>query len=158
MTVHGRRVAQAPRHEVLCTAGKCTSDIEDDAPVPLCLRHLHEAYAFVALRMPESVLHAPRLSFDPPDKPSPWRSPALDEPGTVYFIRTGAFIKIGWTSDMPTRMRALKPDDILHTEPGTIRDERRCQAAFRRLNAHGEYFWPEPELLAFIDDLRAKAA
>jgi hypothetical protein len=81
------------------------------------------------------------------------------KPGTIYFIRCGEFIKIGYTTDLSTRMKSLRqanpsPIDILHSEPGGIVDERAHHKRFAHLRHQGEWFRAADELLVFIDELR----
>lgn len=75
--------------------------------------------------------------------------------GTVYFMRFGDLIKIGYSADLRQRLKALRPDSVLATMPGTMQDERALHARFGPLWDHGEYFRAEPELMAYIDEVRA---
>lgn len=77
----------------------------------------------------------------------------------VYFARRERLIKIGWTSQLAHRMMSLatKP---LATEPGDIVREQQLHRRFEHLRAAGpgrEWFHPGPDLIAYIDDLRAAA-
>lgn len=62
-------------------------------------------------------------------------------------------------------MRVLRPDEILHVEPGTQKDETALHRAFRHLRAGTktggahlrEWFHPGADLLAFIE-LRKRLA
>lgn len=78
--------------------------------------------------------------------------------GSVYFIRFRDLVKIGYTTNLPRRMASLPHDEVLHVEPGTMADEKRCHLAFAHLRGRGEWFRAEPDLLGFIDDLRTQAA
>jgi hypothetical protein len=89
------------------------------------------------------------------------------EPQRVYFIQViydgvPGPIKIGKTKDdplqrvvylqtgcpWPLRLVGLLPPSGEHTE-------RTVQAMFTKYNIHGEWFRPEPELIAFIEDSAA---
>ena len=60
-----------------------------------------------------------------------------------------------YTRQSPQRLKALRPDSVLATMPGTMQDERALHARFGPLWDHGEYFRAEPELMAYIDEVRA---
>ena len=63
--------------------------------------------------------------------------------GTVYILRCGGFIKIGWTSDMTSRMRSSQPVSVLlATMPGTRKDENRLHRRFSHLRTHGREWYP----------------
>jgi len=63
--------------------------------------------------------------------------------GTVYILRCGGYIKIGWTSDLTKRMRAYQPDTLLlATMPGTRKDENRLHKRFAHLRTHGREWYP----------------
>lgn len=122
-------------------------DPDREAPVPLCGEHLRIAFAYVMLRA-ENVSDTPLPLLPPP--------PVVDVPeGWVYFIRKGGLVKIGWSSQPSVRFKQLRPDEVLATMPGSMRDERDLHGAFSHLREHGEWFRPEPDLLAFIDGLKA---
>lgn len=139
----------APRHEVLCAAKLCDAKPVEDAPAPLCERHLRLAFVYV-------------LEHDQPDiadRELPYWSRDAAPTGWVYFIRVGDLVKIGYTRKPPQRFAALQPSEVLHMEPGTMQDEKRCHYLFDHLRAEGrEYFRPEPDLLRFIGDLQKRAA
>lgn len=78
------------------------------------------------------------------------RAEAADKPkreapvdGTVYFLRVGGYIKIGWTSDLTKRMRQYQPDtQLLAIKPGTRKDERALHRKFAHLKTHGREWFP----------------
>ncbi len=70
------------------------------------------------------------------------RKPTPTE-GTVYFLRSGGYIKIGWTSDLQRRMRAYPPDsELLASRPGTRKDEAALHKKFAHLRSHGREWFP----------------
>lgn len=83
----------------------------------------------------------------------------LDGVELIYAIRCpGGTIKIGYTRELLNRRRhfdsAFKA--ILAIKPGTYADEQALHAQLRESVAHGrEYYHPTPEVLAFINDIRA---
>lgn len=128
---------------------------------PLCTRHLTKAfriyrtsYLFALEHKPDYLLREPwerQTGMKMPD-------PVRQTPGLVYFIRFGGLVKIGFTTDLKQRMREVPNEEILGTVPGTMEDEKRCHTAFAHLRVKGEWFRPEPDLMAFIADVTATAA
>lgn len=77
------------------------------------------------------------------------RTPPDPREGSVYFVRFGDRVKIGFSTDVRTRLVAIPHDEVLAVVPGTIRDEKRCHAAFADLRLTGEWFTAAPRLLDF---------
>lgn len=75
--------------------------------------------------------------------------------GCVYYAGVGDLIKIGFTTQLRTRMWALRPDVLLAAEPGEPRLERRRHDQFEHLRVpgHGELFGIADELLRHVDQL-----
>lgn len=74
----------------------------------------------------------------------------------VYFVRSGDFIKIGFSKNWPLRFSRLQTSaptklEVVHVESGWLQTEKALHRKFRHLHSHGEWFRAEPELLAFID-------
>jgi hypothetical protein len=129
----------------------CNRPVVHDAPLPLCARHLQEAFLFVS-----DCIDAFRLADGRPDLVFSQMPPKEDRSSVIYYVRIGYHIKIGTTVDLTTRMNSLMPDHFLATEPGDRDLERRRHDQFRHLLAKGrEYFNPGPDLLAHIASLRA---
>lgn len=80
------------------------------------------------------------------------------ERGTVYFMQYGELIKIGFTTDLLSRLYKIRglgvQGKVLATMPGTRRDEKRLQMRFGEHWEHGEYFRPAAPLMEFMDALR----
>ena len=77
------------------------------------------------------------------------------EPGWVYFMEMGDFIKIGWSTWPQNRRDALQaanPYDIiiLGAFPGGIENEAHLHQVFAPLRTRGEWFRKSPGLLAYI--------
>lgn len=137
------------RDDTECVAHRCRQAANLEAPVQLCQHHLEVAWAFVAIK---SDPQAARLSQPQPEQlelPAP--PPSQD--GWVYFIRFRDRVKIGWTGNLKTRMSNVPHSEILHTQPGTRADERRCHVAFAHLRDHGEWFRPGRDLIDFIVEI-----
>lgn len=79
--------------------------------------------------------------------------------GSVYFLRCGALIKIGFSITMKKRISNLRQAaaqgiDVMGSMPGTADDERMIHHRFQHLREKGEWFREAPELLSFIEQGR----
>jgi hypothetical protein len=72
----------------------------------------------------------------------------------VYYILRGRLIKIGTTTDPPSRFEALMPDEILAIEPGGRPLEVARHRQFRHLKETGEHFRDAIELRDHIGRTR----
>lgn len=75
----------------------------------------------------------------------------------VYFARRGrGFVKIGrsWRPDLRVRALAAKHPDIrlLGAVPSSAYGEMYAHEAQKRHRLVGEWYWPRPALLAFIEE------
>lgn len=132
-----------------CCWPGCSRDTHDEQ-VPICKEHLIVAWRIANTTM-ENVLD----SFRSMPRPEPAPRIPVAKDGTVYFIRFGDRVKIGWTSNLTQRMADLPHDEILGTVPGSMKDEKRAHAAWKHLRITGEWFHASPELLDWINDVRA---
>jgi hypothetical protein len=89
----------------------------------------------------------------PPTPPTP-----LDtlRQHVVYYLRFGNLIKIGTTSSLYTRVRELRPDEILAAEPGYRALEAQRHQQFARHRVERELFAPAPTLLDHIHEVVAQ--
>lgn len=83
---------------------------------------------------------------------------AKNPEGVVYFLQNSLGIKIGFTTDLESRIRRLQtgcPEDLeqLGTIPGTYATEAEIKARFAHLNIQREWFEPRAELLAYIREV-----
>ena len=118
--------------------------------IPHC-RHLQKAWA--AYQIVAGLAVAPEERIDP-DRDTQ----SLKAKGTVYVIRVGELIKIGWTSQPKRRMRDLQPDAILAYKAGTRHDELRLHAKCIDHLAKGrEWFHANDEMLKFVSDFQSGA-
>lgn len=79
--------------------------------------------------------------------------------GFVYFARTRKAIKIGYAKDVAKRVAALQVGNanklrVVLELPGTERDERQIHWLFEEHRMRGEWFRPDPFVLASIDLMR----
>lgn len=78
-----------------------------------------------------------------------------DENGSVvYYARKGDLIKIGYTRDFIQRMRTLKVDEVLATEPGGQELEfKRLKQFYWDVAIEREWLHPSPTLMAHIAEV-----
>lgn len=76
----------------------------------------------------------------------------------VYFIGMGDLIKIGTTTNLQRRVMGLSltMGHVLATEPGGYALEEKLHEKFTALREHGEWFRAEPELLAYVEEVKAR--
>lgn len=77
--------------------------------------------------------------------------------GVVYFVRarSGRHVKIGWSTDLPSRLSALQtahavPVKVLATVPGVRALESTLHERFRADRVRGEWFNLSDQIRAFI--------
>jgi hypothetical protein len=73
----------------------------------------------------------------------------------VYFLRAGDAIKIGYTTNLAARKRALEtasavPLELLASIPGDRSEEARLHREWWHLHIRGEWFHVDEELLRYI--------
>jgi hypothetical protein len=80
-----------------------------------------------------------------------------EKDGYIYFIRTGSFMKIGFSQSYSGLRRLHKIQSVspyivepVLTLPGTMGDEKDFHHRFRLLRHRGEWFRLEEALSAFI--------
>lgn len=86
---------------------------------------------------------------------------AVDEPAAgemVYYMRFGDRVKIGYTTNLTSRLKAVPNDELLATEPGTRAVEAARHRQFRELRLTGEWFDHVEPLIGHIEGLRKAAA
>lgn len=140
--------------ERMCAWPRCEAGPSIEIDVPLCGPHAARVYRRVAEAM--RAVETPRLRADMGARPSPTRARrnTKDTPGVVYFARFGELVKIGFTTNLRQRMAAIRPDELLATTPGTMRDEEAMHHRFGDAWSRGELFRPTGRLMSFIDTLR----
>ena len=74
---------------------------------------------------------------------------------SVYFIRAGAFIKIGITGDILLRLTKMQSDsaerlEVLGLMDGGRADEQALHEKFRAFHARGEWYADAPDIRAYI--------
>lgn len=148
-----------------CTAasgfvgGFCNGEVPEDSPVSLCSIHLTKAYRYCEglidnargrrTSWSDAFTH-PHLAKEIAD------SVPLNR--VVYYAKIGDHIKIGTTGNVAKRMKELKADCLLASEPGSYDLERHRHAQFAQhhLPSYGrrsEFFDPGDGLLDHIASL-----
>ena len=112
---------------------------------PLCASHLEIAHSVWSIERAGKINPPIEIEASPLPAPKP-----VD--GIVYFIRSGGYIKIGWTSNLDKRMKAYPPDTtLLAVMPGTRKDERAIHKRFAHLLTHGREWFPlAPQITEYI--------
>ena len=140
--------------DVLCVWDGCSDDAHPHLEAPLCMNH--------AKRLTVQVMLLTAKDQKPEKRAEPVKRTAsklhrLDIPkerqGLVYFIKFADRIKIGFTTDLPTRMKQLPHDQILALIPGAVSTERQLHKKFDDIRITGEWFANDPRLTDYIDTL-----
>jgi hypothetical protein len=104
---------------------------------------LNVATQEVAQSVPRSFDHSSTLP----------RKPSLADitVARVYFVAGAGLIKIGISTNIPSRFRAIRnsspvPVELLGSFPGTTFNEGLLHRKFGHLRRHGEWFEDTPEL------------
>lgn len=133
-----------------CLVPVCNADASELIDLPLCASHSISVYRQMCEIVKDRTVAKRRIP-----RPTQARPLAKSRPGTIYFMRFGELVKIGFTTNLTQRIGQLRPDEVLATMPGTMRDEEDLHARFGPWMQHREYFLPNPQLSALIDSLGA---
>lgn len=142
--------------------GFCDAPIPSGAPISACVRHLLAAFThcqeLIARASTAELAHA-SIEDAPLSAGGSIRDRLRESMSVVYYLRVGPHIKIGRTVHLPKRVRQLRADELLATEPGDHRLELSRLKQFAHLkvdDGRREYFTPGPELLRHISELGAQ--
>ena len=135
----------------------CVKRVTDLPHLHLCRAHL-TIIAQQAGRRP-SVQATMQESVDHPFTQPPTPRPTVVDPDrnpVVYYVQVGAHIKIGWTTNLQSRMRSYPPNSILlAVHPGSRADETKLHKRFAHHRTHGrEWYAPVPSLLHHIEQMK----
>lgn len=83
---------------------------------------------------------------------------AIAEGEVVYYMRIGNRVKIGWSTNLPLRLAAINPEELMATELGNRILERVRHDQFAELRTHGEWFQLDERLTEHISDLQRRAS
>lgn len=140
----------------------CNALSIEDAPFPICVEHaaqvLRHLAGYIRDFNKDPLLRMLAYDFTKSDQVTEramqaWRERPEE---TVYYLRVGKLIKIGYTTNLKNRLRSYPPDTkVLATEPGGANLENRRHGEFVAHLRHGkEWFAPAPELIEHINRLR----
>jgi hypothetical protein len=78
--------------------------------------------------------------------------------GHIYFIRANGLVKVGWSSDVESRLRAYGPNiEILCLYPATRQDETTLHRQLKPSRAKGrEWYADDPIIQAFVAEALEK--
>lgn len=148
-----------------CTAARnggrfCNAESLPDAPFPICVHHAAEVMRYLQSYLPKTVEDKTIAIARGVVQERKRRAPAEElheRKSVVYYLRVGALVKIGTTTNLPNRLRGYPPDSvILAVEPGGVSVEKRRHAQFADNLTHGnEWFTPSAELVKHIKKVRA---
>lgn len=162
----------------------CANPVDRDSPetVPLCSEHLIDLQA--AFLEPvlakiqaatqglqdaydRGVADEVQRRLDIQQKQEELDAARRDAGARVYFLRCGGFIKIGFTTNLHSRIDTitksggvLMPDglpywtaELATATPGGMDDEKGLHKRFHHLRHTGEWFTEAPELTEYIDSI-----
>lgn len=140
-----------------CTAASglgdfCENEVPPGAPVSMCGAHLVAAYRFCEEALGEAERSEKFERLVSRDR----RRSGETGPAVVYYMLFGKTIKIGATTNIHQRVRQLRPDALLATEPGYFDLERQRHEQFRKLKVDDgryDYFLAGAALIRFIEAL-----
>lgn len=160
MPFESRFVERRPMPELLLSPTRCPipgcSDLKMRRNL-LCLKHSVEVWGNVQSSNGEPLIQdaivesvAEREQRAAAEEAR--RAEVRKANGSIYYIRVDDKVKIGWTSNLPQRMKSYPPHMVLLTDhPGTRADERDLHRTFKPSRASGrEWYHPTQELLAHI--------
>ncbi len=174
---------QRPRKPARCVrplgAGTCGSAVPADAPVPMCMTHLAEAWEYCGDKIAQSRVDTHAADSDErgakflsllsesraeqlaaiKDAQDWLEEPEVDDPNAVvYYVRFADRIKIGYTGNLGRRLTAIPHDELLTVEPGARQVEANRHRQFAEHRIVGEWFAAAPALLEHVDSLKARHA
>lgn len=143
-------------------ADRLGADHPDLCLVLVELNHLCRYGVTITPEMVEQAIATIEKRRTPPPPPRPSRTigirdgriTELPEP-VVYYMRIGNRVKIGFTTNLPLRLKAITPEELMATELSTrpsLEAERHRE--FAEYRTHGEWFRLEGRLAEHIGRLR----
>ena len=157
-----RRASRPPSSGSPCATPQCSNDLwqptqpvcqECARRITLMMIDVHYGPSVISERRSRSVIaksdHKERQELA-------MKSLQGNHPGFVYYLLVVPHVKIGYSANLPSRMRAYPPtSELLAIEPGSLQVEsQRHQdfAAFRQ--AGREWFGQDASLMQHIERLR----
>ena len=151
-----------------CTAQResgafCDQPSLPGAPFPICLKHAAKIMAFLNDMKPDAledrmVVAAEAIRQNRASRAE--RERRAPDVYVVYYLQVGDAIKIGYTGNLPKRLRAYPPNaKLLAYEPGgPALEAQRHQQFAGDLTAGKEWFTPSDRLLSHIAEIKGERA
>lgn len=134
----------------------CDSPSMPDTPFPICPKHAAKIFMHLRDKV-NGATWTDKVDAVLAAQPTRKRAPA--RVGTIYYVRMGDLIKIGYTGNLTQRMRAYVGGDLVAKERGTLTTEAQRHKQFAAHLARGhEWFHAAPELMEHIGSLQEQAA
>lgn len=144
-----------------CCVPQCNTAIRDDSTIPTCAPCGWEIAQTFKLRITSE--DARTREADRAARVERTRVARGDgNGGQVYYVRSGEWIKIGFTTRLRSRMSELRarPGDLLAVEPGgpELERERHRQFTAERVSKRREDFSRSERLEAHMEELKRQHA
>ena len=126
----------------------------EDPGQQICRWHMVDAWEKICQEHAKwSGRKLPRQHPEPPPE-----VPRNEQPGYIYYLEIGPYIKIGWASDLFRRLAQYPPNRKLLTwHRGTLKEEQRIHSLLTVNRAHGrEWYHPNAEVMAFLEEAKLK--
>lgn len=142
-----------------CAMPHCIRERANGMSMPICAEHTRRVYmeAKGLIDLARAIL-PPEVAAGPNKTKRSMRN-TLDQPGRVYFMLLDeGVVKVGFSTNVDGRAKALRAKCVLGHFPGTRHDERAMHA---RLGPHwieGECFRDCPEVRQALAEKLAAAA
>ena len=134
-------------HRIECGWGDCRST--PPLGLGVCQDHAIEAFHWVRQQMALKIGEMPSWDYDGTQPLTPDPAP---KPGLVYAMRFGNLVKIGFTTNLTERRKAIPHDEVIGLAPGTMTNERQVHAILAEYRHLGEWFRYTPEVAAWITE------
>lgn len=133
----------------MCAWPGCYLDIRgQEIRVPFCWQHARKIY----IEVRDSIEATRHFMMQQANKVI---EAEQQRQGYVYFIQFQQQVKIGFSTQPQVRIASLPHDRVIAVIEGTMRDEKRCHAAFDHLRTVGEWFKAAPDLVKFAESLNS---
>ena len=129
----------------MCCWPECRDAQHEAIDLPLCKDH----FATVAGGV-ERNMDALRYWLTGSSPATPAAAKMAERTPHVYAVKMGNRVKIGYSSNVESRLLAIPHEERLAIIPGAPIDERRLHAKFAKYRTNGEWFEAAPEVLEYF--------
>lgn len=139
----------------------CDYESLPDAPFPICVKHASQILRYLNSYTPSNVDDRVILAVRAMEQSRAQQAERKRHSTTVevvYYAQVGHRIKIGYTTNLASRIRSYPPGTrLLAYEPGDLAVEAQRHAQFADdLEAGREWFAPSERLIAHINSIKAR--